>query len=553
MWRTKLQIMLKVLLLTVLLMPATQAKSEAGKTIKTLTPGANVAREQRPLLANSKIKVQIDCERSEGLDINIEWQLYELQCWTDKFMRENHLSENEYLQTQNKSEYGFIAMDTKTTECSTHPIILPEKPWPSQEYTSTAAGSAAQSPAAAALSTSQKVNTTRRHPTAPIEKNIITIGRDGIYELTLKIEATKGSESVDFTAHVQVDIVGPDGGYLSAIDYPLLAFYGIMCGVYVVFGIIWLLVSFMQWRDLLRIQFWIGGVILLGMLEKAFFYAEYYSLNTTGISVEGAELMAEFVSCAKRTLARMLVIIMSLGFGIVKPRLGPMLHRVVGVGTLYFVLACVESYLRVTSTKTDEQLVAAIPLAVLDTGICWWIFTSLVQTTRTLRLRRNMVKLSLYRHFTNTLIFSVMASVLFMLYALHVRKTQNCTPIWGNIWLDTAFWHVLFSVLLLVIMILWRPTNNNQRYAFTPLLDAPDDEDDDEEDQFVADAYGVKMRNSHANGGTKTPPQRATTTEEDDLRWVEENIPSSMADPALPVLDSDEEIINTKFEVSKMQ
>lgn len=91
-----------------------------------------------------------------------------------------------------------------------------------------------------------------------------------------------------------------------------------MCGVYVVFGIIWLLVSFMQWRDLLRIQFWIGGVILLGMLEKAFFYAEYYSLNTTGISVEGAELMAEFVSCAKRTLARMLVIIMSLGFGIVK-------------------------------------------------------------------------------------------------------------------------------------------------------------------------------------------------------------------------------------------
>lgn len=74
-----------------------------------------------------------------------------------------------------------------------------------------------------------------------------------------------------------------------------------------------------------------------------------------------------------------------------RPRLGPMLHRVVGVGALYFVLACVESYLRVTSTKTDEQLVAAIPLAVLDTGICWWIFTSLVQTTRTLRLRRCVV------------------------------------------------------------------------------------------------------------------------------------------------------------------
>ena len=36
------------------------------------------------------------------------------------------------------------------------------------------------------------------------------------------------------------------------------------------------------------------------------------------------------------------------------------------------------------------------------------VFTSLVQTTRTLRLRRNVVKLSLYRHFTNTLVFAVL-------------------------------------------------------------------------------------------------------------------------------------------------
>lgn len=63
------------------------------------------------------------------------------------------------------------------------------------------------------------------------------------------------------------------------------------------------------------------------------------------------------------------------------------------------------------------------------------------------------------------------------------------------------------------------------------------------------------MRGSHQNGNAQSTKnsRAATTTEDDDLRWVEENIPSSMGDPALPVLDSDEEIINTKFEVSKMQ
>ena len=39
--------------------------------------------------------------------------------------------------------------------------------------------------------------------------------------------------------------------------------------------------------------------------------------------------------------------------------------------------------------------------------ICIHIFISLSQTTRLLKLRRNIVKLSLYQHFTNTLIFSV--------------------------------------------------------------------------------------------------------------------------------------------------
>jgi len=75
----------------------------------------------------------------------------------------------------------------------------------------------------------------------------------------------------------------------------------------------------------------------------------------------------------------------------------------------------------------------------------------------------------------------------------------------------------------------------------------------EEEDQFAADAYGVKMRGQNGTPKTSTTSRNATTTEEDDLRWVEENIPSSMADSALPILDSDEEIINTKFEVSKMQ
>lgn len=150
-----------------------------------------------------------------------------------------------------------------------------------------------------------------------------------------------------------------------------------------------------------------------------------------------------------------------------------MLHRVVLVGGTYFILGAIEAVLRIYKPKSDptnQTLMAGIPLAVLDSVICWWVFSSLVQTTRTLRLRRNLVKLNLYRLFTNTLICAVLGSIVFMVWQIHSHKLTSCLRDWDQLWIDDAYWHVLFSAILLVIMVLWRPTNNNQRYAFTPLL-----------------------------------------------------------------------------------
>ncbi len=50
----------------------------------------------------------------------------------------------------------------------------------------------------------------------------------------------------------------------------------------------------------------------------------------------------------------------------------------------------------------------------------------MIQTTRTLRLRRNLVKLALYRQFTNALVLSVLASVIFMLWSIKYHKLEDC-------------------------------------------------------------------------------------------------------------------------------
>uniref|UniRef100_A0A3Q2PAD7 Transmembrane protein 87A n=1 Tax=Fundulus heteroclitus TaxID=8078 RepID=A0A3Q2PAD7_FUNHE len=137
-------------------------------------------------------------------------------------------------------------------------------------------------------------------------------------------------------------------------------FFMVMCIVYVLFGALWLFWCACYWRDLLRIQFWIGAVIILGMLEKAVFYSEYQSIRYKGDYVLGAVIFAELLSALKRSLARILVLIVSLGYGIVKPRLGTTVHRLAAVGLLYLLFSSVDGVLRVTGVSNGPLYMAHI-------------------------------------------------------------------------------------------------------------------------------------------------------------------------------------------------
>ncbi|XP_056329067.1 transmembrane protein 87A-like isoform X2 [Danio aesculapii] len=371
---------------------------------------------------------------------------------------------------------------------------------------------------------------------------------DSPYMFIIKIDAISPAKDTKWSIQLEIKMKSRHD-YISASEWPLMIFYMVMCIIYVIMGVLWLALSACYWRDLLRIQFWIGGVIFLGMLEKAVYYAEFQSIRYDGHSVQGAVVFAEVLSAVKRTLARVLVIIASLGYGIVKPRLGALLHRVVGVGLLYLIFSIIEGVLRVNTEHGGQtSLFCDIVMALIDSCIVWWIFISLAQTMKLLRLRRNVVKLSLYRHFTNTLIFAVIASIIFIVWTTKTFKLAKCQSDWRELWIDDAFWRFLFSSILLVIMFLWRPSANNQRYAFSPLVDEISEE---EEEQLMNEAFeGVKMRGMKPETNGSAKPSKV----DEDLKWVEENIPSSMADVALPpLLDSDEEIMTTKFEMSKME
>lgn len=87
----------------------------------------------------------------------------------------------------------------------------------------------------------------------------ISLPVDSIYLLIVKLSVVQYPKENPAPHKVQMEVQwrGPHG-YLSAIDYPLLHFYGFMCAFYIALAVAWSVVCVKYWKDLLRIQFWIG-------------------------------------------------------------------------------------------------------------------------------------------------------------------------------------------------------------------------------------------------------------------------------------------------------
>lgn len=260
-------------------------------------------------------------------------------------------------------------------------------------------------------------------------------------------------------------------GYLPGRMAPLMNFFGFMSLAFVILGIFWFSQYAKFWKEVLPLQNCITLVITLGMLEMSFWYFEYAEFNETGIRPIGITLWAVTFGAVKRTVARVIILMVSMGYGVVRPTLGGLTSKIVMLGVTFFlaseVLELVENVGAVSDLSGKARLFLSMPVALLDAFFILWIFTSLSSTFKKLQARRILIKLDIYRKFTNALAVAVIVSVGWICYELYFKANDAFNERWQNAWIIPAFWHVLSLSLLSVICALWAPSQNSMRYAFS--------------------------------------------------------------------------------------
>ncbi|XP_034702573.1 transmembrane protein 87B [Vitis riparia] len=277
----------------------------------------------------------------------------------------------------------------------------------------------------------------------------------------------------------------PDG-YLPGRIAPLMKFYVYMSLAYVLLCVTWFFQYMRFWKDILQLQHCITVVIALGLFEMILWYFEFENFNRTGTRPVGITTWVVTVGAVRRTVSRLLILSVSMGYGVVRPTLGGLTSKVLLLGITYFVATELLDITEYVGTINDvsgrARLFLVLPDAFLDAFLILWIFTSLSKTLEQLQAKRSSVKLDTYRKFSNSLAVAVIASVVWIGYEVYFKATDPFNERWQSAWIITAFWDILAFGLLCVICYLWAPSQSSQRYAYS---DEKGEEFDDEETQSL--------------------------------------------------------------------
>jgi len=229
----------------------------------------------------------------------------------------------------------------------------------------------------------------------------------------------------------------------------------------------------------------------------------------------------------KRGISGCLVLMVSLGWGVVRDDLGAAMKKIYVLGGLYVSVALVADVMtvvayteiqRLSQHEEDElfDLVAILNLVVtlIDAVFFFWIIDSLNATMEYLDAMKQTSKLLRYLRLRMIILFAILFFVVYTVFGIVNNYDQGIVGQESE-WILDASSELIYLFVLVGIAILWRPQENSREYAYVmelPSLGAStsnddedgtgvielgavpsamdQDDDDDDDDEIVIDFAG---------------------------------------------------------------
>eukprot|EP00347_Sterkiella_histriomuscorum_P004633 403359716 len=255
-------------------------------------------------------------------------------------------------------------------------------------------------------------------------------------------------------------------GYLNAERQPLLAYYSISALTFFVICFIWLIICTKHRENLIFLHHFISVILVSQLIQSLFMVVEVYVLNQEGQLVFSFVFINILFSVCRNTFARVLTLLVALGFGIV-----------------------------ITPQEAkDKYRTKIIILSVL-----YAITNGLSQ--------HQVVKFLMMRRFVVMLVVTYIIAFCGLVLELYYKFQGDRNQLWHFEWIIESFWFTLFSVFLIVMMIMMKPNAHSKQLAMMQ--------------QIGADMSSANESGSRPGGGDIGQAEALTEQPEDDLNSIE--------------------------------
>jgi hypothetical protein len=300
------------------------------------------------------------------------------------------------------------------------------------------------------------------------------------------------SEIVDPKAHVDGSVTFKNPyGYLPAELFGFLPFEGVRTAMFALFGCYYFYQYCKHRASTLPLHKATLVVFLIAFVEAGGWFVAYEAINESGTPYccpfPTTVVVALVLQVFRQTFSRMLLLVVCLGYGIVRPRLlTSEWVAVTVITTLYFIgaiVAHVSEIVMVHDVHDDSPenvLTWQVPAMILDVVLLSWIYLALGSTIRILTEFKQTNKLKLFTSLNNVINFFVSMFSIMTVFVLLDKANVLSWP-WKWTWLEAVLWEILNFGILSAVCVICLPSDNSLLLSYASQLPTEDPGEDDAE------------------------------------------------------------------------